>query len=330
MPKNIIIIGSTGSIGTQALNVIRSNLSDFNVVGLSAYKNQELLDKQIAEFNPKYGGTLCEKKLKKMVLQNDVDIILFGCRGTDLIDVLRETIKANKHIAIANKEMIVEFGEEIMQLVHGSDCKFIPVDSEHNAIFQILDNRNVRDVEKITLTCSGGPFFNRPDLKNITIDEALSHPKWKMGKKITIDSATLMNKAIEIIEAKYLFDLDPSQIEVLVHPECIVHGIVHFKDGSSIAHMGFPDMQIPISYALYYPESHKNNLPRFDLKGESLSFFEPDHDKFPSIKFAYSALKNRNAAGLRRANDEAVEKFLNEEIEFEDIFKFIKNKADVR
>lgn len=327
MSKNIIIIGSTGSIGTQALDVVRTNSSDFNVVGLSAHKNQKLLDKQIAEFNPKYGGTLCENELEKMVLHDDVDIVLFGCRGTDLINVLVAAIKANKHIAIANKEMIVEFGEEIMQLVRSSDCKFIPVDSEHNAIFQILNNRDTRNVEKIVLTCSGGPFWNRPDLKNITVEEALNHPKWKMGKKITIDSATLMNKAIEIIEAKYLFDLDPSQIEVLVHPECIVHGIVHFKDGSSIAHMGFPDMRIPISYALYYPDVKINNLPRFDLKGESLSFFEPDHDKFPSIKFAYSALKNRNAAGLRKANDFAVEKFLKGEIEFEEIFQIIQKQT---
>jgi 1-deoxy-D-xylulose-5-phosphate reductoisomerase len=324
MPKNVIIIGSTGSIGTQALDIVRSNPADFCVVGLSAHTNKELLNKQIAEFKPKYGGTLCGIDLIKMVKREDVDIVLFGCRGIDLIDVLKTAIKANKHIAIANKEMIVEFGDEIMQLVKNSECKFIPVDSEHNAIFRILQGRKKEDIDKIVLTCSGGPFWNRENLDKITIEEALNHPKWKMGSHITIDSATLMNKAIEIIEAKYLFGLDPEQIEVLIHPECIVHGIVHFKDGSSIAHMGFPDMRIPISYALYYPEVKKNNLPRFGLANQSLSFYEPDTKKFPSINFAYDAIKRKKEAALRRANEQAVEKFLKGEISFNDIFKQVQ------
>ncbi len=324
MPKNIIIIGSTGSIGTQALDIVRSNPADFCIVGLSAHSNKELLDKQIAEFKPKYGGTLCGNDLIKMVSHQDVDIVLFGCRGIDLINVLKTAIKADKHIAIANKEMIVEFGDEIMQLVKNSNCKFIPVDSEHNAIFQILKDRKKQDIEKVVLTCSGGPFWNRENLDNITIEEALSHPKWKMGSYITIDSATLMNKAIEIIEAKYLFGLDPSQIEVLIHPECLVHGIVHFKDGSSIAHMGFPDMRIPISYALYYPEVKINNFPRFALANQSLSFYEPDNEKFPSIKMAYDAIERKKEAALRRANEQAVEKFLKGDITFSDIFEQVK------
>jgi len=220
--------------------------------------------------------------------------------------------------------MIVEFGEEIMRMVRKSNCTFIPVDSEHNAIFQILRNRNKNDIEKIVLTCSGGPFWNRDSLDNITLKDALKHPKWKMGSRITIDSATLMNKAIEIIEAKYLFDLDPKQIEVLVHPECIVHGIVHFKDGSSIAHMGFPDMRIPISYALYYPEVKINNLPRFGLANQSLSFYDPDLQKFPSIQMAYDAIERKKEAALRRANEQAVEKFINGEIEFNQIFDFVQ------
>jgi len=327
MPKNIVIIGSTGSIGTQALDIIRSNPGDFNIVGLSAHKNQKLLDEQVAEFKPEYGGTLCPDELQKMVIHDNVDIVLFACRGTDLINVLRTTIKADKHIAIANKEMIVEFGEEIMKMVRESKCKFIPVDSEHNAIFQILNNQKNREIEKITLTCSGGPFWNHPDLKNITIDDALNHPKWKMGKKITIDSATLMNKAIEIIEAKYLFDLKPSQIEILIHPECIVHGIVHFKDGSSIAHMGFPDMRIPIAYSLYYPETKQNNLPRIDLKNIQLSFYEPDHQKFPSIKFAYDAIERKSEKNLRQANDTAVEKFINGELAFDEIFEWVEKRT---
>lgn len=322
MPKNIIIIGSTGSIGTQAIDIVRSNPGDFKIVGLSAHTNRDLLDKQVAEFKPKYGGTLCSGELGKMVIREDVDIVLFACRGTDLIEVLKAAIKVGKHIAMANKEMIVEYGEEIMLMVKNADCKFIPVDSEHNAIFQILKGRKKEDIEKIVLTCSGGPFWNRENFNNITVEEALKHPKWKMGTRITIDSATLMNKAIEVIEAKYLFDLDPKQIEVLVHPECLVHGIVYFKDGSSIAHMGFPDMRIPISYALYYPEIKTNNLPRFGLANQSLSFYEPDTKKFPSIKMAYDAIERKKESALRRANEQAVEKFLAGEIEFNEIFEF--------
>lgn len=326
MSKNVIVIGSTGSIGTQTIDVIRANPGDFKTVGLSAHKNQALLNKQVVEFKPKYGGTLCGDELKKMVVKSDVDIVVFGCRGTDLIEVLQAAIEANKHIAIANKEMIVEFGEQIMQMVRKSNCMFIPVDSEHNAIFQILQNRDKSNIEKIILTCSGGPFWNRDNLENITVKDALKHPKWKMGSRITIDSATLMNKAIEIIEAKYLFDLDPKQIEVLVHPECIVHGIVHFKDGSSIAHMGFPDMRIPISYALYYPEVKINNLPRFGLANQSLTFYDPDLQKFPSIQMAYDAIERKKEAALRRANEQAVEKFINGEIEFKEIFELVEKE----
>ncbi|MFC1599644.1 1-deoxy-D-xylulose-5-phosphate reductoisomerase [Patescibacteria group bacterium] len=322
MPKNLIIIGSTGNIGTQALEVVRENPSDFTVVGLAAHSNQEKLDQQILEFNPKYGGTLCSKELTNMVTQSDVDVILFACSSADHLDVLKAAIKAEKHIAIANKEIIVEHGEEIMPLIH--NATFVPVDSEHSAIFQILQNRDHKDIEKITLTCSGGSLYNE-DLENITLEQATSHPKWDMGQKITIDSATLMNKAIEIIEAKYLFDLEPDQIEVLVHPECIVHGIVHFKDGTSIAHMGYPDMKIPISYALYYPEVKQNTLPRVDLKNQTLTFLEPNTDKFPSIDFAYNALRLRGdyPKKLSRANNKAVEKFTQGEIKFKEIFNYI-------
>lgn len=329
MRKNVVIIGSTGNIGTQALNVIRANPEDFCIAGLSAHKNTEFLDELVKEFNPKYGGTTNPEELCAMVAQNDVDIVLMACRGIDLINVLCSAIDAGKKIAMANKEMIVEFGDELMDRIKNSNCELIPVDSEHSAIFQIMQGRNFDDIEKIVLTCSGGPFYNRENLQNITLDKALIHPKWQMGQRITIDSATLMNKAIEIIEAKYLFDLDPSQIEVLVHPECIVHGIVHFKDGSSIAHMGYPDMRLPISYAFYYPQIKVNNLPKVDLAGQSLSFFKPDNGKFPSINFAYKALNNRNAAGLRKANDQAVDKFINGEITFEEIFKEIEKRANL-
>jgi len=326
MPKNLIIIGSTGNVGSQALDVVRSNPGDFTIIGLAAHSNQEKLDKQIKEFDPKYGGTLCSNELTEMVNQPDVDTILFACRSADHIDVLKAAIKTDKQIAIANKEMIVEHGEEIMQLINPE--KFIPVDSEHSAIFQILKGRDNKDIEKITLTCSGGALYNE-DLDQADLKKALNHPKWDMGEKITIDSATLMNKAIEIIEAKYLFNLEPDQIEVLVHPECIVHGIVHFNDGTAIAHMGYPDMKIPISYALYYPEVKQNNLPRADLANKTLTFLEPNTDKFPSINFAYNALRLRGdyPKKLSQANNEAVEKFTNGEIKFKEIFEHIEKQV---
>lgn len=324
MARNLIIIGSTGNIGMQALDIVRANPEDFNIVGLAAHSKQEMLDEQIQEFQPKYSGTLCNKELAKMVTQPDVDVILFACRSADNLDALKAAIKADKYIAIANKEIIVEHGEEIMRLINPE--KFIPVDSEHSAIFQILQNRNHEDIEKITITCSGGSLYN-DDLENVNLEKVLNHPKWNMGKKITIDSATLMNKAIEIIEAKYLFNLEPDQIEVLVHPECIVHGIVHFKDGSSIAHMGFPDMKIPISYALYYPEVKQNKLPRINLANKTLTFLTPNIEKFPSINFAYNALRLRGdyPKKLNQVNNEAVEKFINGEIKFKEIFKLVKS-----
>jgi len=331
MPKNLIIIGSTGNVGTQALEVVRANPNDFTIVGLVAHSNQIILDRQVEEFKPKYGGILCNEKLANMVTQPDVDIVLFACRTADQIDVLKAAIKAKKHIAIANKEMIVEYGEEIMPLVRESGCTFIPVDSEHNAIFQILQNRDPKDIEKVILPCSGGALYSCPKYKfdAVSIEQALDHPKWKMGKKITIDSATLMNKAIEIIEAKYLFDLEPDQIEVLIHPECIVHGIVQFKDGSSIAHMGFPDMKIPISHALYYPEVSQNTLPRFSLADKTLTFQKPDTKKFPSIDFAYNALRKRGdyPKKLNQANDQAVDMFLNGEIKFSEIFEYVEKNT---
>lgn len=328
MPKNTVIIGSTGSVGTQTIKVIQEASNDFCIAGLAAYSNQELLDLQAQKFNPKHGTTLDRTEAMQMVSQPDVDIVVIACEGTDWLPVLMAAIQAHKKIAMANKKMIVEFGEKIMNEIRRQNVEFVPVDSEHNAIFQILEGRNIEDVEKIILTCSGGPFYNTPkeQFKDITVEQALDHPTWNMGPGITIDSATMMNKALEIIEAKHLFNLEPEQIEVLVHPECIVHGIVEFKDGSSIAHMGYPDMRLPISHALYYPRKIKNTLPRINLTDKTLSFFKPDLEKFPSIGFAYNALrqKGNKASRLIKANEEAVEKFIKKEISFEGIFEYIK------
>ncbi|MFC1655724.1 1-deoxy-D-xylulose-5-phosphate reductoisomerase [Patescibacteria group bacterium] len=328
MRKKIIILGSTGSMGTQTLDVIRANPDDFEIVGLATRSNEKIKD-QVAEFKPKYGGVLTREEAEEMVTQKDVDVVVVACRGADWTPVVLAAINAGKKIAMGNKEMIVEHGETIMKTVRENNADFIPVDSEHSGIFQCLQGRNKSDIEKVVLTCSGGPFWNREKLDDVTLEEALDHPTWKMGKKITVDSATLMNKSLEIIEAKYLFDLDPEQIEVLIHPQCIVHAIVYFKDGSNIAHMGYPDMSLPISYALYYPNAKKNELPRIDLANQKLEFYEPDAKKFPSLQFAYDVLSRKGnlPQKLNQANEEAVEKFFNREISFKEIFVHIQNST---
>ena len=329
--KKIVIIGSTGSVGKQALDVIRENPKDFEVIGLSAYSNQELLDSQIEEFKPKFGGTFDLEEVRKMVKAQETDIVFIGCRGTEFLPALFDAIKAGKKIAMANKEMIVENGEEIMTLVRVNNVELIPVDSEHSAIFQCMQGHNKNDIEKVILTCSGGACRNKTvqELENVTVQDALNHPTWKMGKKITIDSATLMNKALEIIEAKYLFDLDPEQIEVLIHPQSIVHAMVQFKDGNMITHFGYPDMRIPIAYALYYPDVKENKLPRVDLTGKKLEFDKPNIEKFPSIGFAYRALQQGGFATkkLNQANEIAVKKFIDEEISFNEIFQYIERET---
>jgi len=328
--KNVVVLGSTGSIGKQVLEVIRTQPRDFKVVGLSGHKNVKLLNIQIAEFKPKYGGSVRIEDIEKIVTQKDVDLVVVGCSGTDFLPLLYSAIKAKKTIAMANKEMIVEDGEKIMKEVKKYKTQFIPIDSEHSGIFQCLQGRKRSDIEKVILTCSGGPFLKTSlnALKNVTAKDALKHPVWKMGKKISIDSATLMNKALEIIEAKYLFDLKPGQIEVLIHPQCLVHALVQFKDGNIVAHLGYPDMKLPISYALNYPNSKPNSFPRINLANNKLEFFSPDVKKFPSIQFAYKALSlgRDYAKRLNRANDKVVEAFLNDEIGYLDIFKLIEKE----
>lgn len=329
--KKIVVIGSTGSIGKQTLEVVRANPEDFRVVGLTAYLNKELLKKQVEEFNPKYGGTTFANEIIKMVAASDVDIVVVACRSTDLLPVVINAIEAGKTIAMANKEMIVEEGATIMNAVKEHNTTLIPVDSEHSGIFQCMQGRKKENIEKVILTCSGGPFreTDPKDLEKVTVKEALNHPTWKMGRKITVDSATLMNKALEIIEAKYLFDLEPEQIEVLIHPQSIVHALVQFKDGNTIAHFGYPDMKIPISYALYYPEVKENNLKRIDFTSKTLEFYKPNKLNFPSIGFAYDALSRKSgcAKRLNQSNEEAVKKFLKGEIIFPDIFRHIKENT---
>jgi 1-deoxy-D-xylulose-5-phosphate reductoisomerase len=331
MEKKIIVFGATGSIGTQTLEVVEKNPADFKIVGLSAKKNLDKLKKLAVKFKPALGITLETNKMLDMINHPEVDMVVFACSGADTINVLLQAIRNKKEIVIANKELIVEHGEEIMKEAHKYGVTIVPIDSEHSGIFQILQGNKNREIEKVILTCSGGPFLNTPqeNFKSITFDQAIKHPNWSMGKKISVDSATMMNKALEIIEAHYLFGIEPEKIEVLVHPQSIVHALVQFTDGSLIAHMGYPDMRLPISYAMYYPKSPANDLPRVDLAHKKLEFYKPDTQKFPSINFAYEVLKRGGdfPKKLNQANEEAVKLFEKGELRFDEIFTYVEKLA---
>jgi 1-deoxy-D-xylulose 5-phosphate reductoisomerase len=340
--KKISILGSTGSIGTQTIDIVRLN-SDVEVVGLSAHKNIDLLEKQIREFKPQVASIWEEddaKLLKDRVKDIDVRIV-FGMEGLIEVACINEAdiivtavvgmigiqptiaaIKAKKNIALANKETLVCAGHIIMPLAREMNINIYPVDSEHSAIFQCLDKNN--PVKKILLTASGGPFrgFTKEELKKVTLEDALKHPNWSMGKKITIDSATMINKGLEIIEASHLFDMDIDDIEVVIQKESIIHSMVEFKDNGIIAQLGTPDMKLPISYALFYPERRYISDTRVDFNALStLNFSKPDPEVFEGLKMAISAGKRGGSAPtvLNAANEWAVDKFLNNEIKFTDI-----------
>lgn len=340
--KNIAILGSTGSIGTQALEVIRQNPERFKVFVLTANNNAELLIKQALEFNPAYVVLTSEAKIAEVrnALSSRGTKVLFGL--DELCEVLSRpeislvltamvgfagliptlaAIKAGKDIALANKETLVVAGELVNSLAKEHGVKILPVDSEHSAIFQCLAGEERNPIEKIYLTASGGPFRGRDAdfLATISRKEALKHPNWVMGEKITIDSASLMNKGLEVIEAKWLFDLDVSQIDVIVHPQSIVHSIVQFRDGSMKAQMGLPDMKLPIQYALAYPERIENTFPRFNfLDYPNLSFEQADKKTFRNLALAFEAL---NTGGnmpcvINAANEVVVAEFLNNRLGF--------------
>ncbi len=340
--KKISILGSTGSIGTQTIDIVRLN-SDVKVVGLSAHKNIDLLEKQIREFKPQVASIWEEddaKLLKDRVKDIDVRIV-FGMEGLIEIACINEAdiivtavvgmigiqptiaaIKAKKNIALANKETLVCAGHIIMPLAREMNINIYPVDSEHSAIFQCLDKNN--PVKKILLTASGGPFrgFTKEELKNVTLEDALKHPNWSMGKKITIDSATMINKGLEIIEASHLFDVNIDDIEVVIQKESIIHSMVEFKDNGIIAQLGTPDMKLPISYALFYPERRYISETRVDFNTLStINFSKPDPEVFEGLKMAISAGKRGGSAPtvLNAANEWAVDKFLNNKIKFTDI-----------
>lgn len=351
--KKILILGSTGSIGVNTLNVIKQFPDHFKVAGLTVNSNIDLLEKQIDEFHPEFAvvqNEILAEKLKSRVKNNCTifsgadglikisqesayDIFVGAIVGFAGLPPTIEAIKKGKRIALANKETLVVAGELITELCRKFNSEIIPVDSEHSAIFQCLVGEKKNEVEKIILTASGGPFLNKDKsfFEEATVQQALNHPNWKMGSKITIDSASMMNKGLEVIEAHWLFNLPKEKIEVVIHPQSIVHSMVQFVDGSIKAQMGLPDMKLPIQYALTFPERFENNFIRADLpKIGVLSFISPDLEKFECLKIAYEALEMKGTAPciLNAANEIAVERFLNGQIKFSQIPYFVSTALE--
>lgn len=339
--KNIAIFGSTGSIGESTLNVIRENKNLFKVITLVAGKNIEKLIKQIEEFKPKNVYIISKENADRLKEMYDDIQVYYGDKGmeeiSNLVDFdisisalvgvsgLKPTynmIKNGKTVALANKEVLVTGGELIMNTAKENNAKLLTVDSEHSAIMQCLNGEESNKIDKILLTASGGPFFDKEITDKITVEEALNHPTWSMGAKVTIDSSTMMNKGFEIIEAKWLFDVEPSKIEVLVHRKSLVHSMVQFEDGTIMASIGPKSMQIPISYALNYPNRIPNNIEKLDLfEIVDLKFEKPDLNKFKCLKLAYEAIEKGHSyqVVLNATNEVLVDKFLNKKIKYTDI-----------
>jgi 1-deoxy-D-xylulose-5-phosphate reductoisomerase len=341
--KRLAIFGSTGSIGTNTLKIAEAYPEKYHIVGLVAGSNVKLLAHQIQKFKPRVVCLATQKAASSLLacLQDKRKIeVLWGQAGMEKVATMPEAelvvsaiagsagllptlnaIRSGKDIAIANKEPLVMAGELLIKEMVRSKGRIIPVDSEHSAIAQILDGRNLQEVRQIILTASGGPFlnYNKRQLLHVTPEKALKHPRWKMGKKVTIDSATLMNKGLEVIEAHWLFSIPSKNIKVIIHPQSIVHSMVEFIDGSMLAQLSQPDMKGPIAYALSYPERLKNTVKFLDIaKIKDLTFMEPDENKFPTLRLAYEALEAGNLMPtvLNAANEIAVQKFLEKKIRF--------------
>lgn len=349
--KKVFILGSTGSIGVNTLDVIRLHPEKFKVEALTINKNSELLEAQIKEFNPKL-VVIRDQEIAEKVLDTipkgvevligesglieatknaDYDILLSALVGFSGLEPTIEGIKRGKRIALANKETLVVAGEIITELSKKYNSEIIPVDSEHSAIFQCLVGEKHSEIKKLLLTASGGPFFrkSKEELEKVTVSEALNHPNWDMGNKVTIDSASMMNKGLEVIEAHWLFNLPKDKIDVVIHPQSIIHSMVEFIDGSIKAQMSQPDMRLPIQYALSYPDRLENDFTSTSLTDiTELTFFKPDFSKFECLKLAFDVLEEGGTAPciLNAANEVAVERFLNNEVSFVEIPDLI-NKA---
>lgn len=342
--ENVVILGSTGTIGRLSVEVIGSLRDRLKIIGLAANQNIELLDSQIAELSPRQAVVLNEERciqlsgsadteiacgsepLVNLASNPEVDILVVAMTGTAALDATLAALKAGKRVALATKEILVSFGKFIQQALQEGNGELLPIDSEHNAIHQCLEGRDPQTVRRLILTASGGPF-RKKDYTGATPGEVLAHPTWEMGERITVDSATLMNKGFEVIEAHFLFGVEPGRIEVLVHPQSIVHSLVEFVDGSVLAQLSVPDMRLPIEYALLYPERGHRIVSQLDLAEVGLLEFEkPDLGRFPCLGFAYEVLKKGGTAPavLQAADEEAVEQFLKGKIRFEDIPELIR------
>lgn len=339
--KRITILGSTGSIGGNALDIIARHRDRFKVVALAAGSNIDLIEKQIKAFGPEIVAIADEKyaaELRKrlngrlevlggdqgintVAAYGESDFVLSAMVGFSGLIPTMQAVKAGKMVGIANKETLVAAGNIVMREAEKHGSKILPVDSEHSAIFQCLEGQDRRYLRRIILTASGGPFIGKKtdELKDVSLEDAMLHPSWKMGKKVTIDSATLMNKGLEVIEASRLFGLTHEHIEVLIHPQSIIHSMVEFNDGGILSQMSLPDMRGPIGYALSYPERLDDTVARLDLADlEKLTFYRPDTETFPCLKYAYEALKAGGTmpAALNAANEVAVNAFIERRISF--------------
>jgi 1-deoxy-D-xylulose-5-phosphate reductoisomerase len=354
--RRIAILGSTGSIGRSALSVVEAHPDRLEIVGLAAGANASLLAAQVAHVRPRVAamatphgldsvrahlGAAADgthlvsgaEGLSEVATHPDVDILLCASSGTAALDAVLAAIEAGKTIALANKEVLVMAGAIVTAVARRRGVAILPVDSEHNAIHQCLHGRNPDEITRLILTASGGPFRNHSlaELKKVGPDDALRHPTWRMGRKITIDSATLMNKGLEVIEARWLFGAGPSQIDVVIHPQSVVHSMVEFRDGSIIAQFGVTDMRLPIQYAFSYPERWTSPLPRLDLaRCGPLEFGLPDHKRFPCLGLAYKALGGDSSLPvvLNAANEVAVAAFLDGTLSFLSIAEVIERAMD--
>ena len=349
--KNIVVMGSTGSIGTQSLDVI-SKHNSHKVVGLTCYSNADLLFEQTIKYSPDFVAidvidsshnlfNLCKENNIELITGSDassnipfngLDLAINAIVGTPGLQPTIELVENGIDIALSNKESLVLGGHIIMPLAARKNVKIIPVDSEHSAIFQCLNGENQKELKKIILTGSGGPFLKKPihEFDSISPNEALNHPNWDMGAKISIDSATMMNKALELIEALWLFNIELDKIQITIHPQSIVHSMVEFVDGSYKAHLGLPDMKVPIQYALTFPERKDTSVESLDFDNLNLDFKKPDLEKYPILSLVEELINlgGNRVAVMSMANDYIVQKFLDQKISFNEIFSLIKEVVD--